>query len=184
MKCAVQPKSKKIIISVAALCVFIGVIIWFGTRPAPEYVPPDDITAGPASGCNMASIKAEDIVVATNTERVKAGLRTLTISPLLTKAAQLKAQDSVSKHYWAHVSPAGVQPWYWIKLAGYNYQYAGENLAEGLYDSIGVTTAWMNSPEHKANILNAHYTETGVAVTCGVTDKNTTLVVAEYGSSQ
>jgi len=128
-------------------------------------------------------IVANDVTTLTNIERTKAGLPALAKNPLLDQAAQLKAADMVAVHYWTHVSPTGIQPWDWFKQVGYQYRYAGENLAKDYYSSGGVVTGWMNSPGHRANILKPQYTEVGTAVICGnVTGEDTTLVVSEYGS--
>ena len=61
----------------------------------------------------------------------------------------MKAQDMATLGYFAHVSPDGKTPWYWIEKVGYDYQYAGENLAINFSDSKDVTNAWMASPLHK-----------------------------------
>ncbi|KKU76320.1 MAG: hypothetical protein UY00_C0015G0001, partial [Candidatus Wolfebacteria bacterium GW2011_GWA1_47_6] len=50
----------------------------------------------------------------------------LQTSEVLQKAAQMKADDMAQKGYFAHNSPEGVTPWYWIDRAGYKYDYAGE----------------------------------------------------------
>jgi uncharacterized protein YkwD len=136
----------------------------------------------PVETCFRESITAPELLTLTNRERTKAGLPALIENLLLTTAAQNKAQDMITAHYWSHISPTGIQPWYWLKQAGYPYTWAGENLAEEYSTSERTLTAWMNSPGHRANLLNPHYTEAGGAVVCGVTDKDTTLVVVEYGS--
>jgi hypothetical protein len=89
-----------------------------------------------------------------------------------------------AENYWAHVSPSGLQPWHWFNQAGYPYTYAGENLAKDFDTSAGVMQGWMNSPGHKANVLNTNYTDVGFAVQNGtLVGGDTTLVVAHYGST-
>jgi hypothetical protein len=89
-----------------------------------------------------------------------------------------------SENYWAHVSPSGIQPWYWFAQANYPYTYAGENLAKDFDTSAGTVQGWMNSPGHKANILNVNYTQVGFAVQNGtLVGGQTTLVVAHYGAT-
>ena len=118
----------------------------------------------------------------TNQNRQSQNLAVLTVSPLLNEAAQLKADDMASKGYFAHTSPDGKAPWYWFKQVGYNYSYAGENLAIDFTDSEDVAVAWMNSPEHRANILKDQYTEVGTAVATGTYQGNPTIFVAqEFG---
>jgi len=113
------------------------------------------------------SITPEDIIAQTNDQRGKNGLNSLTKNNQLTQAAQLKGQDMLTKGYWAHVSPDGKEPWYFILQAGYSYNRAGENLARDFRDTTSVVSAWMNSPGHRANIVNPYYKEIGVAVVSG-----------------
>jgi hypothetical protein len=82
----------------------------------------------------------------------------------LTRAAQSKANDMVKQNYWSHTSPNGEQPWQFIQAAGYQYSVAGENLAYGFDSSDATLTAWMNSTEHRANVLNTSYTQVGFGV--------------------
>jgi len=127
------------------------------------------------------------VVLATlaNEERTQEKLPELAISPVLTRAAELKAQDMATKGYFAHTSPEGKTPWHWLKTAGYNYQYAGENLAINFTDSKDVTAAWMNSPGHKANIVKGVYTEVGTGVATGMYEGRETVFVAQvYASPQ
>jgi hypothetical protein len=103
----------------------------------------------------------------------------------LTQAAQLKAKDMFAKDYWAHNSPNGTMPWDFIKQAGYDYQYAGENLARGFTTSNDVVTAWMNSPEHRENMLSPNYHDVGFALQEGslTGEPDTILIVEELGST-
>src|SRR3989344_4740191 len=87
-----------------------------------------------------------------------------------------------SKGYFAHVSPEGQSPWYWLKQAGYSFSYAGENLAVDFSDSADVSRAWLDSPGHRANILNKNFLETGVAISKGMYQgRETTFVVQFFG---
>lgn len=118
----------------------------------------------------------------TNARRIDAGLQPLQMDERLSKAAQLKAQDMFDKQYWAHEAPDGTTPWYWFEHAGYNYAYAGENLAKNFTTADAITLAWMASPDHRANILDSHYTQAGFAVAEGVLQgKQTAVIVALYG---
>jgi hypothetical protein len=124
-----------------------------------------------------------DLFNLTNQERAAAGLPPLALNAKLNQSAFLKGQNMFAEDYWAHVSPSGIQPWYWFTQAGYTYSYAGENLAKDFDTSAGTMTGWMNSPGHKANILNTHYTEVGFSVQNGIlVGGTTTLVVAHYAS--
>jgi hypothetical protein len=119
----------------------------------------------------------------TNQERAAAGQPPLKLDSQLNTAAAYKSQNMFQENYWAHVSPSGIQPWYWFQQAGYVYLYAGENLAKDFDTSAGVVQGWMNSAGHKANLLNKNYTEVGFSVQNGTLQGGqTTLVVAHYGS--
>jgi hypothetical protein len=115
----------------------------------------------------------------TNKQRETMNLPDLTISPILNEAAQEKADDMAQNGYFAHTSPDGKTPWYWLAQVGYNYSYAGENLAVNFTDSQAVTDAWMNSPTHRANILKANYTQVGTGVAEGMYQGNETIFVAQ-----
>jgi uncharacterized protein YkwD len=119
-----------------------------------------------------------------NQTRQSAGLAPLTENQKLNQAAQLKAENMLQNNYFAHTSPTGLTPWYWFLQAGYNYKYAGENLAIGFFNSQEVYQAWLNSPSHKENILNPNYKEVGTAVLSGFGSNNTIIVVQEFGSQQ
>jgi len=117
-----------------------------------------------------------------NQTRQSLGLKPLVENAKLNEVARLKAENMVANNYFAHTSPTGVSPWYWFSKAGYNYKYAGENLAIGFFDSQEVYQAWLNSPDHKANIVNPNYKEIGTAVLGGFGENNTIVVVQEFGS--
>lgn len=119
-----------------------------------------------------------------NQTRQSVGLKPLAENEKLDQAAQMKAQNMVQDQYFNHTSPSGVSPWFWFQQAGYNYKYAGENLAIGFYESQEVYNAWLNSPEHRANIVNNNYTEVGTAVLGGFGSNNSIVVVQEFGSQQ
>lgn len=115
----------------------------------------------------------------TNSNRLAGNVPTLKINSLLTEAAQEKANDMAQKSYFAHTSPEGITPWYWIDKVGYQYIYAGENLAINFSDSKDVVDAWMNSPSHRSNILNGNYTEMGLGVAKGVYQNRETIFIAQ-----
>ena len=117
-----------------------------------------------------------------NQTRQAIGLQSLTENDKLDQAAQAKAENMVKNNYFDHNSPSGITPWFWFSQAGYNYKYAGENLAIGFYDSEEVYQAWLNSPSHKANIENPNYTEVGTAVLSGFGQNNSIVVVQEFAS--
>ncbi len=118
----------------------------------------------------------------TNVEREKQNIPALQYNEDLSKAAQLKAKNMFEQNYWSHYGPAGETPWQFILESGYQYEYAGENLAKNFLFSEGIVEAWMNSPTHKENLLRNDYTEVGFAVVNGVLNgEETTLVVQMFG---
>lgn len=131
------------------------------------------------------SISIKRLLDLTNKVRKEKGLTELVLNDKLNKAAQDKAKDMFVKDYWAHFAPDGsTTPWYFIKSRGYEYSYAGENLAKGFTNSDEIIRAWMNSPSHKENILSDKYQDIGFAVGEGkLTGEETTLVVEMFGST-
>ncbi|OGM32029.1 hypothetical protein A3D00_05600 [Candidatus Woesebacteria bacterium RIFCSPHIGHO2_02_FULL_38_9] len=129
-----------------------------------------------------ANISTNDVARLINEERKKVGLMPLTINESLQKAAYQKGEDMVTKGYWAHVAPDGTEPWKFFKDVGYRYQFAGENLARDFPDAASAIKAWMDSPNHKDNILSSKYKETGVAVVEGrIAGLDTTVIVEFFG---
>lgn len=139
------------------------------------------IALTPASA-ELSTITASRIVQLTNAERAKAGLPELATSSLLTNAAVQKGQHMLDEDYFAHISPSGVTPWFWMAKVGYTYQVAGENLAIDFLEAEDVVAAWLASPTHKENMLHAAYTQTGVGVVTGEFEGGTsTIVVHMFG---
>jgi hypothetical protein len=130
----------------------------------------------------LGAIYASALVDLTNADRAIASLPSLAQNNVLTQAAELKAIDMTSKGYFAHNSPDGKTPWGFIYEAGYQFVYAGENLAVNFEESNEVENAWMNSPGHRANILSGKFTEVGIAVREGTYQgKDTVFVVQMFG---
>lgn len=134
---------------------------------------------------NYAAVVSAVLVDLTNSDRASSNIDGLTVNPLLTEAAQAKANDMASKGYFAHISPQGLDSWYWFKLVGYKFEYAGENLAVDFSDSNDVNNAWLNSPTHRENIMNGHYTEIGIATAAGYYEGHPTVFVVQmFGTPQ
>ena len=127
----------------------------------------------------MAAVLPAVLADLTNEERQAQNLPILTVSSLLNESAQMKANDMATYGYFAHTSPTGKTPWYWLEQVGYQYQYAGENLAINFSDSKDVTNAWMASPTHKANIVKGNYTEIGTAVASGMYEGHDAVFVVQ-----
>lgn len=121
----------------------------------------------PASQAAASEITGENVIQLVNKERFSRGLDVLMENAVLDSAAQDKVSDMIKNNYFAHTSPGGITPWYWIEKNGYDYKYAGENLAINFSSAEDQQKAWMASATHKKNILNANYREIGVAVAKG-----------------
>jgi len=98
-----------------------------------------------------SNINATALLEGTNEYRSGEGLESLSISPALTEAAQKKAAHMFENDYWDHIAPDGTAPWDFILGEGYDYRYAGENLAKNFSTSDQVVEAWYKSPSHKEN---------------------------------
>ncbi len=97
-----------------------------------------------------------------NVERERAGLAALSEDETLARTARLKSQDMRDKGYFDHNSPTYGTPFRMLRSFGVDYRTAGENIAMGYATPQAVVAAWMASPGHRANILNASYTRLGV----------------------
>ncbi|MFZ2774464.1 MAG: CAP domain-containing protein [Candidatus Moraniibacteriota bacterium] len=130
-----------------------------------------------------SEINAENVIRYVNEARSKEGLLELATSEKLTEVAKAKVNDMVTNHYFAHTSPAGLTPWHWFETVGYDYRYAGENLAINFITAESEQAAWMNSPTHRKNIMNVNYQEIGVAVAAGEVNGTLGIIaVQEFGT--
>lgn len=154
------------------IAIFIGLL--FGTTLIKDFI---------TDKTNLLSEVYPAIITSlTNQGRNENNIPTLKYNLVLEKAARNKVNDMIAHSYFAHYGPGGKKPWDWIREAGYQYEYAGENLAINYSDSVDVYNAWMNSPGHKANILNNNYTEIGVATAkTKINGKESVLVVQMFG---
>jgi uncharacterized protein YkwD len=98
-----------------------------------------------------------------NKERAKAGLKPLKADPELTFVARAQSQDMLKRGYFAHINPEGRDPFDRMRAANISFRAAGENLA--LAQSLEIAHKnLMNSPGHRANILNPSYGRLGIGV--------------------
>ncbi len=130
-------------------------------------------------GVHATNMTATRIIQLTNEERAKMGLNPLKSDANLASAAHAKANDMFEKQYWDHFGPNGESPWDFIRGAGYEYVYAGENLGKGFTTSEGVHQAWMASPTHKDNIISANYEDIGIAIVSGELHGETLILVVQ-----
>ncbi|MBR1811070.1 MAG: SafA/ExsA family spore coat assembly protein [Clostridia bacterium] len=127
----------------------------------PNLIYPGQILNIPQLDSSVTSYEKE-VVRLVNEIRVQYGLNPLTENWELSRVARYKSQDMMQKHYFSHTSPTYGSPFDMMRAFGLSYRTAGENIAYGQRTPQAVVDAWMNSSGHRANILNASYTQIGV----------------------
>jgi len=117
---------------------------------------------------NASDLTVQNIIEAINKERSLRNLSTLNTDNRLSTAAQSKSEDMIARKYFAHVDPDGNYIWPKIVEAGYTpYLQLGENLAIEFYNTESLVSAWMNSPTHRANVLNEQFKDQGMGLFFG-----------------
>lgn len=109
-------------------------------------------------------ISSLELLEATNKQRVQSNDRPLALNDKLNAAAQAKANDMAARNYWSHVTPDGTSPWAFVDNAGYQYETVAENLAYGFDNSNEVLRGWLNSPEHRQNLLSNNFSDVGFGI--------------------
>ena len=104
-----------------------------------------------------------EVVRLVNVERARAGCTAVRVDARLATAARLHSEDMARQDYFSHTSLDGRSPWDRIGAQGYAYGSA-ENIAAGYATPAAVMTGWMNSPGHRANILNCSNKALGVGI--------------------
>ncbi|MFD3983953.1 sigma-70 family RNA polymerase sigma factor [Streptomyces griseus] len=125
------------------------------TAPAPDPDPPAPAPPAPAGTAGQVT----DLV---NAERAKEGCGPVTVNDQLNTAAQRHSADMEANDYFSHTSQDGRDPGDRITAAGYRWSTYGENIAKGQQTPADVMRSWMDSPGHRANILNCSFKEIGV----------------------
>ncbi|MEW2619953.1 CAP domain-containing protein [Streptomyces sp. NPDC048106] len=125
--------------------------------PAPT-VPPVTVSA-------QAAAEAE-VLKLVNDERAKAGCTALSANSALTGLAEAFSDDMAARGFFSDTDPDGKSPWDRAAAAGIS-GLGAENIARGPADPAAVVKAWMDSPEHRANILNCDFGSLGVGVHFG-----------------
>ncbi|MGI6150611.1 MAG: CAP domain-containing protein [Christensenellales bacterium] len=129
--------------------------------PAPTAKPTPTATPAPTNNADNLAFEKQ-VVDLVNQQRAAYGLAPLTLNSELSNVARAKSQDMHDKRYFSHTSPTYGSPFDMLKAFGISYRTAGENIAHGYSTPAAVVDAWMNSPGHRANILNGSYTKIGV----------------------
>jgi uncharacterized protein YkwD len=119
-------------------------------KRAPSATPPDAETAAES-----------EVLRLVNQERSRVGCSPVTADPELARLAEDFSEDMAQRDFFGHTDPDGASPWDRAAAAGIT-DLGGENIARGQADARSVMDAWMDSPGHRANILNCDYTTLGV----------------------
>lgn len=156
------------------------IIVASATATATTEVHNSADVGAPLSG---GALDQSGIFVLVNAERNKIGLSSLLFNKRLAAVAEAKVVDMIDGQYFAHVSPSGVDIGMLAEKYGYAYLSVGENLALGHFASSGdVMSGWMNSPGHRANILQKDFTEIGISALRGTYEGETVwFAVQEFG---
>ncbi|MEU9554062.1 CAP domain-containing protein [Streptomyces fumanus] len=134
-----------------------------GSAPAPATT--GAATPRPAESAAARSAGPEAQVLAlVNEERAAAGCAPLTADDRLTRAADAYSDAMAGSGVLSHTGPDGSTMASRVEAAGYAWSALGENIARGQADAASVMESWMNSPGHRANILNCSFTHLGVGV--------------------
>ena len=127
----------------------------------PNLIYPGDVLTIPTLDASVRAYEQE-VIRLVNAERAKYGLSALTEDWELSRVARYKSQDMHDRGYFDHTSPTYGTPFQMMRAFGLTYRSAGENIAMGYRTPQAVVTGWMNSPGHRANILNSSYKKIGV----------------------
>ena len=127
----------------------------------PNLIYPGQVLTIPKEDSSVLAFENE-VIRLVNQQRAKNGLKELTANWELSRVARYKSQDMADNRFFSHTSPTYGTPFQMIKAFGLTYRTAGENIAYGQRTPQDVVNAWMNSSGHRANILNASYTQIGV----------------------
>jgi len=127
----------------------------------PNLIYPGQVLTIPQEDASALAFESE-VIRLVNEPRAKNGLKALTANWELSRVARYKSRDMVDNRYFSHTSPTYGTPFQMIRSFGLSFRTAGENIAYGQRTPQAVVNAWMNSSGHRANILNASYTQIGV----------------------
>ena len=132
----------------------------------PDLIYPGQILQIPQLESTVSRYESE-VIRLVNEIRQQNGLRPLAANWELSRVARYKSQDMRDNGYFSHNSPTYGTPFQMLSAFGLSYRTAGENIAKGYASPQAVVNGWMNSSGHRANILNASYTQIGVGYVSG-----------------
>ena len=127
----------------------------------PNLIYPGQVLSIPQVADAVLQYESE-VIRLVNQVRAENGLKALSPNWELSRVARYKSEDMARNGYFSHTSPTYGTPFQMIRAFGLSFRSAGENIAYGQRTPAAVMDAWMNSSGHRANILNASYTQIGV----------------------
>ncbi|GAA0589258.1 sigma-70 family RNA polymerase sigma factor [Streptomyces crystallinus] len=129
--------------------------------------PPAKHTPSTPNGLAKQGSGAQQVIALVNDERARNGCGPVTDNAQLATAAQRHSDNMAAQGFFDHTDPSGAGPGERIHAAGYQWSTYGENIARGQQTPADVMKSWMNSPGHRANILNCAFKELGVGIHYG-----------------
>jgi uncharacterized YkwD family protein/spore coat assembly protein SafA len=126
-----------------------------------DLIYPGQVINIPTISSSVTNFESE-VIRLVNEIRIQNGIKPLTHDWQLSRVARYKSQDMRDLGYFSHTSPTYGSPFEMMRSFGISYKTAGENIAKGYSTPKAVVDAWMNSPGHRANILNSSYTHIGI----------------------
>ncbi|MFF8833400.1 sigma-70 family RNA polymerase sigma factor [Streptomyces sp. NPDC015131] len=131
-------------------------------EPRPERSPARQRSAPAPEPEAPSGSFGQQVTTLVNQERARNGCGPVSQNSTLDTAALRHSEDMAARGYFDHTSPDGTDPGDRITAAGYQWSTYGENIARGQQSPASVMDSWMNSPGHRANILNCSFKEIGV----------------------
>ncbi|MEU3191883.1 CAP domain-containing protein [Streptomyces sp. NPDC006992] len=132
-----------------------------GSRTGSSRPAPGGSGGGSTTAADQETAAESEVLALVNQERAKAGCKPLTADAKLAALAGGYSEDMARRGFFSHTSPDGKSPWDRAEAAGVG-DLGGENIARGQANARSVMDSWMNSPGHRANILNCDYRTLGV----------------------
>jgi RNA polymerase sigma factor (sigma-70 family) len=132
--------------------------------PRPSSARPTRTASGAPQTQAAPTGTVGQVVALVNKERAAAGCGPLTEDAQLNRAAQGHSDDMAARNFFDHTNPDGADPGQRTTAAGYQWSTYGENIARGQQTPQAVMESWMNSPGHRANILNCSFKDIGVGI--------------------
>jgi len=132
------------------------------TATKTQSTQPTNTTASTTCNPSGNSSFESQVIALINQERADEGLSALSSQSQLTSAARIHSADMACNDFFSHNSPTTGSPYDRITAQGYDFSWAGENIAAGYTSPASMVESWMNSPGHRANILNENYIHIGI----------------------